>query len=280
MNPPRSRFLDGSPRLHYLEWNPDGREALLLLHGTSANAWWWQPLADASDRNRFRLLALDQRGHGDSEWARPPAYSPDDYARDLEHFIRTSGLTRPIVAGHSMGGIAVLCFAARYGELARAAIGIDVAVTSTPRRNRFMSRLRALPLVNYPDLATAMARFRLMPNEGDIDPAVLSKIAEHSFERVADGSYSLKFDRATFHGSDGLDVPSAIARIGVPTLLVRAERSRIMTAEASVNALASNSRVRLAVIPGAHHHIPLECPEALAGVLSDFAAGIGGGSDQ
>jgi len=126
MNPPRSRFLDGSPRLHYLEWNPDGREALLLLHGTSANALWWQPLADASDRNRFRLLALDQRGHGDSEWARPPAYSPDDYARDLEHFIRMSGLTRPIVAGHSMGGIAVLCFAARYGELARAAIAIDV----------------------------------------------------------------------------------------------------------------------------------------------------------
>lgn len=273
MNPPRSRFVEGSPRLHYLEWNPDGRVTLVLLHGTSANAWWWQPFADAIDGNAFRILALDQRGHGDSEWVRPPAYSPDGYASDLERFIRTAGLARPIVAGHSMGGIAVLSFAARYG--ARAAIAIDVAVTSTPRRDRFMSRLKALPVVTYPDLATATARFRLMPNEGNMDPAVLTRIAEHSFERMGDGRYTLKFDRESFFGSDGLDVPSAISRIEIPTLLIRAEMSHIMTAEASANAVVSNACVRLAMIPGAHHHVPLECPEALAQIISEFASSLG-----
>ena len=274
MNPPRSRFLEGSPRLHYLEWNPDGRVTLVLLHGTSANAWWWQPLADAIDGSVFRLVALDQRGHGDSEWVRPPAYSPDGYADDLERFIRTTGLEHPIVAGHSMGGIAVLSFAARNGRLAHAAIAIDVAVTSTPRRDRFMSRLKALPVVTYPDLATATARFRLMPNEGDIDPTVLRRVAEHSFERMADGRYTLKFDRESFFGSDGLDVPSAISRIEIPTLLIRAELSRIMTAEASANALVSNERVRLAVIPGAHHHVPLEFPAALARLIGEFAVSV------
>jgi pimeloyl-ACP methyl ester carboxylesterase len=269
---PRSRFLEGSPRLHYLEWNPDGRITLVLLHGTSANAWWWQALADAIDGNAFRIVALDQRGHGDSEWVRPPAYSPDSYANDLERFIRTAGLTQPIVAGHSMGGIAVLSFAARNGDLARAAIAIDVAVTSTPRRDRFMSRLKALPVVTYPDRATATARFRLMPNEGDIDPAVLRRVAEHSFERMGDSGYTLKFDRESFFGSDGLDVPFAISHIDIPTLLIRAEMSRIMTAEASAKAVASNERVRLAVIPGAHHHVPLECPAALARIISEFAA--------
>jgi len=274
MNAPRSRFVEGSPRLHYLEWNPDGRATLVLLHGTSANAWWWQPFADSIDGNTFRIVALDQRGHGDSEWVRPPAYSPDGYARDLERIIRAMGLARPIVAGHSMGGIAVLSFAARYGALARAAIAIDVAVTSTPRRDRFMSRLKALPVVTYPDLVTATTRFRLMPNEGDIDPAVLRRVAEHSFERMGDGRYTLKFDRESFFGGDGLDVPSAISRIEIPTLLIRAEMSRIMTAEASANAVASNERVRLAVIPSAHHHVPLECPEALARIISEFAASV------
>jgi pimeloyl-ACP methyl ester carboxylesterase len=275
MNPPRSRFLEGSPRLHYLEWNPGGRITLVLLHGTSANAWWWQPLADEIDGEAFRILALDQRGHGDSEWVRPPAYFPEGYASDLERFIRTAGLIRPIVAGHSMGGIATLTFAVRYGALARAAIAIDVAVTSTSRRNRFMSRLKALPVVSYSDLATALGRFRLMPDEGNIDPVLLKRIAEHSFERMGDGRYTLKFDRESFFGSDGLDVLSAISSVEIPTLLIRAEMSRIMTAEASVNAAASNERVRLAVIPGAHHHVPLECPVALARIISDFALTIG-----
>ncbi len=275
MNPPRSRFVEGSPRLHYLEWNPRGRVTLVLLHGTSANAWWWQPLADEIDGNAFRIVALDQRGHGDSEWVRPPAYSPEGYASDLERFIRAAGLTRPIVAGHSMGGIATLSFAVRYGALARAAIAIDVAVTSTPRRNRFMLRLKALPVVTYPDLATAIARFRLMPDEGNIDPGVLARIAERSFERMGDGRYTLKFDRESFFGSDGLDVPFAISRIEIPTLLIRAEKSRIMTAEASASAVLSNQHVRLAVIPGAHHHVPLECPAALARLIGDFALSIG-----
>jgi pimeloyl-ACP methyl ester carboxylesterase len=129
--------------------------------------------------------------------------------------------------------------------------------------------------VTYPDLATATARFRLMPDEGDIDPAVLMRIAEHSFERMRDGRYTLKFDRESFFGSDGLDVASAISRIEIPTLLIRAEMSRIMTEEASVNALVSNERVQLAVIPGAHHHVPLESPEALARIISEFAASVG-----
>ncbi len=275
MSVPRSHFIEGAPRLHYLEWNPHGRETLVLLHGNSANAWWWQPLADAIDNTQFRLLALDQRGHGDSEWVRPPAYTPDDYAHDLSRFIQASRLDRPIVVGHSMGGISVLAFAEQFGHLARAAIAIDVAVSSTPRRDRFLIRLKKLPTVIYPDRATAIQRFRLMPDEGAIPPAVLTKIAERSLERTADGRYTLKFDRASFIGSDGLDVRAAIKRIAIPTLLVRAEMSRIMTAEATAGAAESNPLIRLTVIPRAFHHVPLECPALLARAIVEFAATVG-----
>ncbi len=274
MSAPLSRFVEGSPRLHYLEWNPDGRETLVLLHGNTAHAWWWQPLAAALDSNNFRLIALDQRGHGDSEWVRPPAYSPDDYAGDLDRFIRAVGLTHPVIVGHSMGGISALSFAARFGTLARAAIAIDVAINSSRQRDRFLTRLKALPTVVYPDLATAIARFRLMPNEGAIDPAVLAEIARHSLERTSDGRYTFKFDRASFFGGDGLDVPAAIKRIRIPTLLVRAEMSRIMTAEASAMAAASNPMVQLVEIPATHHHVPIESPELLARAIVDFVATV------
>jgi pimeloyl-ACP methyl ester carboxylesterase len=119
MSAPRSQFLDGRPRLHYLEWNPHGREALVL----------------------------------------PSAYTPDEYAGDLARSIEGTGLVRPIVVGHSMGGISVLAFAAQFGKLARAAIAIDVAVTSTPHRDRLLTRLRKLPTVMYPDRATALSAF-------------------------------------------------------------------------------------------------------------------------
>jgi pimeloyl-ACP methyl ester carboxylesterase len=284
---PQSNFVESSPRLHYLEWNPYGRETLVLLHGSSANAWWWQPLARAIDGDRFRLLALDQRGHGDSEWVRPAAYTPDDYAGDLARFIRSptirssirveedrhskeGDLPRPIVIGHSMGGLSVLSFAAQFGVQARAAIAIDVAVTSTRRRDRFLSRLKSLPTVTYPDLETALARFRLIPAEGEISQPILAEVAEHSFQRTPDGSYTLKFDRESFFGGDGLDVPAAIARASIPTLLIRAEMSRIMTAEASAIAAESNPLVRLVEIPGAHHHVPLQCPDALARAITEF----------
>ena len=274
MNEPRSHFFEGTPRLHYLEWNPRGRETLVLLHGNSANAWWWQPLADCIDDSEFRLLALDQRGHGDSEWVRPPAYRPEDYASDLARFIEGLELDHPIVAGHSMGGVSVIAFADRFGELSRAAVAIDVAVSSTPRRDRFLVRLKKLPTVIYPDRATAIARYRLMPDEGEIPSAVLSRIAERSLERTADGRYTLKFDRASFIGSDGLDVRAALERIAIPTLLVRAEMSRIMTAEATDGAARANPLIRVTLIPRASHHIPLESPELLARAIGEFAATV------
>ena len=41
---------------------------LILLHGNTAHAWWWKPIAaSVLDGGKFRLIALDQRGHGDSD---------------------------------------------------------------------------------------------------------------------------------------------------------------------------------------------------------------------
>jgi pimeloyl-ACP methyl ester carboxylesterase len=273
MSGPASHLLRGSPSLHFLEWNPRGRVTVIVLHGATANAWWWAPMARAISPE-LRLLALDQRGHGDSDWVRPSAYAPADYAGDLARFIEQvapgAGDARPIVVGHSMGGIIALAFARNHPEHARAVAAIDVAITSSRPRDRFLRRLRALPTVTYPDLATARARYRLMPAEGAVAPEILHEIAERSLARTDEGRFTLKFDRESFFGSDGIHVLETIREIELPTLLVRAERSRIMTAEAAVAAARAGRRARLATIPAAHHHVLLEKPEALARVLTEF----------
>ncbi len=270
MSEPRSRFSNSGPRIHFLEWNPAASRTIVLLHGNSANAWWWQWVA-AEFPKQFRLLALDQRGHGDSEWVKPPAYQPRDYAHDLARFVREEMRgEKPVVVGHSMGGIATLAFASLYPEHARAVVAIDIAVASTRGRDRFLRRLKALPTVVYPDLDTAKGRFRLMPDEGGIPPERLLAIAEKSLERTEAGGYTLKFDRESFFGGDGIPVMDTIRELRVPTLLVRAQMSRIMTQEASEAATASNPRVKLNVIPSAHHHVILEKPREMARVVLDF----------
>lgn len=275
MTAPHSHLLEGKPRLHYLEWNPQAPRTIILLHGNSANAWWWEPLAHAISSD-YRLLALDQRGHGDSEWARPPAYSPIDYAGDLARFVAhvMHDAEKPVVVGHSMGGLSVLAFARKHPEIARGAMAIDVALTSSRGRDRYLRRLKALPVVTYPDLATAKARFRLMPNEGGISDEMLHEIAERSLARTEEGRWTLKFDRDSFFGGDGLAVLETIKEIRISTMLVRAENSRIMTAEAAEHARASNPHARLVTIPSAHHHVILENPTAVARIIEEFAAGV------
>ena len=153
-----------------------------------------------------------------------------------------------------------------------AVVAIDIAVTSTRGRDRYLRRLKGLPMVTYPDRETARGRFRLMPDQDGVAPAILHEIADRSFARTEDGGWTLKFDRASFFGGDGLDVLETIKQIRIPTLLVRAELSRIMTADSAEHARESNPLVRLVTIPGAHHHVLLDKPEALARVIEDFAA--------
>ncbi|MGB8411455.1 MAG: alpha/beta hydrolase [Candidatus Binatus sp.] len=275
MTAPHSHLLEGSPRLHYLEWNPHAPRTVILLHGNTANAWWWEPLARVIAA-QYRLLALDQRGHGDSQWARPAAYSPIDYANDIARFVAhaTANAEKPLVVGHSMGGMNVLAFARAHPHSARGAVAIDIPVTSTRGRDRYLQRLKSLPVVTYPDLATAKARFRLIPKEGAVAADVLHEIAEKSLARTDEGRWTLKFDRECFFGGDGMVVLEVIKQITIPMMLVRAGHSRIMTAEGAEDARAANPKVRVVTIADAHHHVILERPDAVARLIEEFAASL------
>jgi len=271
MNKPTSHYFEGPPRLHYLEWNAHAHRTIVLVHGNSANAWWWQWVV--AQMPEFHIVALDSRGHGDSAWVTPPAYTPAYYAEDIARFIHgvLGRRKKPVVVGHSMGGLATLAFAARYPELAAAAVVIDAALTSTRGRDRYLSRLKALPVVTYPDLETAIKRFRLIPDEGEIARERLDAIAHQSLMRTEDGRYTLKFDRESFFGGDGLPAMQVAKEIRIPTLLVRAEKSRILHHEAVSTAVEANQHLTAIEIFGAHHHVLLEKPVETADVIIQFA---------
>ena len=101
-------------RLRYLDWGNADAPPLLLLHGLSGTALYWQRVAE-----RFapanHVIALDQRGHGESQWA-PAAdgYGTDDFVADVEAFVDGLGFERFVLVGHSMGGHGALILALRH----------------------------------------------------------------------------------------------------------------------------------------------------------------------
>src|SRR5271157_4469861 len=101
---PTSCFFEAHRlNLHYLDWGGDPRKrTFVLLHGGAAHAHWWDLVAPQL-APFGRVVALDFRGHGMSQWTRPPQYGPRAYVEELRALIEHLG-TRPIVVGHSMGG--------------------------------------------------------------------------------------------------------------------------------------------------------------------------------
>jgi pimeloyl-ACP methyl ester carboxylesterase len=109
---PQDNYLDADGlRLHYLDWGHDPAPPMLLLHGFSGHAHTWDSFARAMC-GEFHVLALDQRGHGDSAWANDGAYTVDDHASDIAAFHDHLMLDPVVLIGLSMGGRNALMFAA------------------------------------------------------------------------------------------------------------------------------------------------------------------------
>ena len=88
---PESKFIETPEiRLHYLEWPGSGPPAV-LLHGRGLCAQVWRPTAE-SLASRFRVVAMDLRGHGDSD--KPGSYNWEDVAPDLKGFVEETGPAR------------------------------------------------------------------------------------------------------------------------------------------------------------------------------------------
>ncbi len=112
-------------RFHFLEWGEPAAPPILLLHGGHQSAHSWD-LVSLSLARRYRVLALDQRGHGDSEWSRDVDYSNHTMALDAASFIAALGLQRPAVIGHSMGGRNAMLLARHDPSCLGALVVVDV----------------------------------------------------------------------------------------------------------------------------------------------------------
>lgn len=254
--------------LHYLEWSGSPRPPLLFLHGGSAHAHWFDSVAPAF-ADRHHVVSLDQRGHGESEWARPAAYATEDFAEDLVGVLDALGWRQAIVVGHSMGGHNAMAFAAWHPERVRALVVVDSRPSIPEERLKQMHKRGYRALRLHPTREQAVAAFRLLPRETVAEPGVLAHLATMGVV-ARDGGWVYRFDPEANRARRPTDTIRLLDRIAAPTLIVRGELSPVLTRELAGHVVATIPGARFVEIPGTYHHLVLDAPTALVRVLADF----------
>ena len=113
-------------RLHYLDWGNEDKPPMLLLHGRTNSAHTWD-FTSLAFHDSFHVMALNQRGHGDSDWSPDGNYSVDTHIPDIEAFVQALDIWSVHLIGHSMGGRNALVYASRHPERVRALVLVDSA---------------------------------------------------------------------------------------------------------------------------------------------------------
>ena len=252
-----------------LEWGGPAPSGVLLLHGGAAHAHWFDAVAGPGLSAGRHVVALDQRGHGESDWARPPAYATQDFAADLLGVLDALGWARAVLAGHSMGGHNAIAGAAWHPERVRGLVIVDSRPAIPAERLAQMKERGVRPPRRHPTVEAAVAAFRLLPPDTVAEPALLAHLARKSVA-WRDGAVSLRFDPACYAAREPVDGWPLLSKITAPTLVVRGERSPILPRPMADRLRAEIPGARLVEVPDAFHHLVLDRPEAFARALRDF----------
>jgi esterase len=263
-------------RFHYLDWGNPHLPHLLLLHGDGLQAHTWD-LSALLLRDRYHLVALSLRGHGDTAWTPDAELARDPFdllLEDTRAFIEHLGYGELTLVGMSLGGLAAYRFAARYRErltalaILDAAPELDAAGLAEPSRQRSRGEV----LATFDDFLRGAQRF--LPDRPEVQ---LRYSLLHALKPLPDGRWTWKRDlrptaaldpaeRATRAAALWLDLRA----IRTPTLLLRGERSQLLSAEVASRVEREMPDARLVTIPRAGHNLHGDAPAAFANALNEF----------
>lgn len=282
-----SNWLDRDGiRLHCLEWAPEGRAAaepaVLLLHGLSSNARYWERVARyLGDR---RIIALDQRGHGLT--GRPPPSSPavpDGYVMDallddVEFVISELGLGKPVVVGHSWGATVALELVGTRPNLASGLVFIDGPIQSAANLFSWEEAQRIMqpPLPRFASFAEAVAESKrdfAGAWKDDLEPFVAARIVPDGDELILTLAAPARLEllRGLYESQPDVLWP----QVGVPAVALLALRSFARVARskedgvARLSVIAPRVEVRWLDTP---HDIPLFQPTEVAAEIGRIAS--------
>ena len=264
----------GDLNLHYLEWGDVGAPPVVMVHGLTGNAHAFDLLAPHF-APRYRVISVDVRGRGDSDWAADGDYSNDAYVADLEGLRQALGFQRFSLVGTSMGGRISLTYAGTYPDRVERAILNDIGPEVDPRGGSRIAVSSRDAVTDFATIEDVMAWHR----ENRVGFSALSDeqqraAAGHAVKSLPDGGFTWKMDPAVRSDPRRPDPEvswNLARRIPSPVLLVRGGASDLLSPEIAGRMVAEMQDCREVVVPNVGHAPTLMEPEAFGPVMEFFS---------
>ncbi len=270
----RHLVVDGT-RLHYLDWGSRGRSPILFLHGGALTARTWDVVCLAL-RGDYHCVALDQRGHGDSEWSPILDYAPDAHGRDIDGLREALGFDRVVLVGQSMGGLNAFVYATQHPDRVAALVLIDVGpeirIAGAQRIGEFVAGTAEIDSIDaFVERALTFNPLR--------DRRLLAWSARQNLRRLPSGKWVRKNDNRYF-GQVGIEEVTQriesywrdVAAVTCPTLVVRGALSDVFLDDAAERFARALPRGRWGRVENAGHTVQGDNPAGLIAALRPFLA--------
>ena len=272
-------------QVHYLDWNSAGRDSdapvILALHGLASSAhWYWRLAGRLADR--YRLIAPDQRGHGQTTQA-PTGYDWQTLASDAVALLDHLGVERAIVFGHSWGGHVASNLAARFPQRVSRLVMIDGGfqdghLLADPTWENFQSRFRPRDVSGRKAEWLERLQEQMADCWGDdLERTVLTMVYEDDDGLIRDILHP--GHHAQVLTSMWNEPPSVVLpRVACPTLVIpagpRPQQANSEFARMREVMVAAAARIlpecRVHWIPETMHDIGYHKPDELARVITGF----------
>ena len=276
--PKSERVMINGLQLHYLDWGNAAAAPLVSVHGYTGSADAFNGFA-RHFRDRFHIVALDVRGHGESAWSPSGAYTYRDQAGDLAAFADRLGLGQFILLGTSMGGIIAMTYAMEHGERLRALVLNDIGPEVEHGSQRITQMVGSRP-DEFATLDDAMAyRRAASPLIAGRSAADQRELALGVLRQRPDGEWGWKMDPAYIRQRVERGAPvrpnlwSTLARLACPTLVVWGTDSDVLSEAQARRMVETLPKGELLAIPGVGHAPSLVEPASLAS-LEGFLTGV------
>ncbi len=267
---PADRFATvNGLRIHYLEWGTPGSQPLILLHGIARVAHTFDHHAPHFSRD-YHVIAVDMRGHGDSEWDPRGAYLVEDYYRDVEALAEQLGLRDIVLWGNSTGGRVAQVFAGSHPERVAAVVVEDVGPERPPAISDRRAKRMAVEENGWASTDELLAKVRSdYPRTSE---ALTKAFVEQGSKLRADGRVVWKRDPAINNGFVPTEIWRYVRAIKAPIVYILGGASTIVPAETQAELKRVLPQVQIVTLPGLGHYPGDESPAEFLAVVDRFLA--------
>ncbi len=259
--------------IHYLDWGNPTATTMVLLHGLRGHGHSWDDVS-AAFCQEFHVLAVDQRGRGETDWAKDGNYTTDAYVADLEGFCAALGLDSFVLVGHSMGGRNSLVFASRHAAQLQKLVAVDVGPDMDPRGSQRITQ----ELVSAPDEFDSFEEmFQLVNGQNRFaSESVIRRRVQYASRQLPNGKFGWRYDseireaRRRGGSAPQMDLWPELPKITCPTLVIRGAETDVLAADTAQRMLKELPDGHLTGVQRAGHMVFEDNPEDTIAAMRHF----------